>query len=169
MRWCFGGEDRIVHPNGAVECRGVEAARGRGSRLEGVRPRLLGARGVEGALLPRGAARKETLDAAHEDVEWGASVALAKVSRREASHKAVNAEVTHGLVAEAEARKDVAAHDQPPAGDHLAMFVYGEDPGPERPAGAMSQASSSAARCETEKYHTPHASWNTRWRGERPG
>jgi hypothetical protein len=30
MRWCLGGEDRIVHPDGAVERRGVEAARRRG-------------------------------------------------------------------------------------------------------------------------------------------
>ncbi len=100
MRWCFSGEDRIVHPNGAVKGRRVEAAwrRGGGSRINGVRPRLPGACGVKRARLLRGTAREEALDASHEDVERGAGVALAKVSRRKASHEAESA---HGLVTEA--------------------------------------------------------------------
>jgi hypothetical protein len=139
MRWCFGGEDRIVHPNGAVEGRRVEAARRQGGegRHGCVGIRLLNARGVEGARVPWGAAREEALDATHEDVERRASVALAKVSCRKASNKTVDAEATHGLVAETEAWENIAAHDEPPASHHLAMLVDSEHSGPERPAGAL--------------------------------
>jgi hypothetical protein len=76
------------------------------------------------------------LDASHKNVERGTGVALTKVSRREASNETVNAKSAHGLVAKAEAGENIAAHDEPPAGDHLAVLVYCEDPGPERSTGA---------------------------------
>jgi hypothetical protein len=106
VRLRLGGLDRIVHPNGAVDGRGVEAMRrGRGGcHHGGVGLWLPDVRRVEGAGLPWCTARQEALDAAHEDLERRAGVALAEVSRRETAHEAVDAETAHGLVAKAEAR-----------------------------------------------------------------
>ena len=36
VRGCFGGEDRVVHPDGAVQGRGAEAAAGGGGAGVGV-------------------------------------------------------------------------------------------------------------------------------------
>ena len=70
------------------------------------------------------------------DVDRGSGVALAKVSLREAPNETVDAKSAHGIVAEAEEGENVAAHDEPPASDHLAVLVDCEDPGPERWTGA---------------------------------
>ena len=104
MRSSLSDVDRIVHPHGAVEGRGVETTRrggGEGDR-GGVSRRVRSTRRVKGAGRPRRPTREEALDAAHQDVEGGSGVALAEVGRGEAAHEAVDAEAAHGLVAEAE-------------------------------------------------------------------
>jgi hypothetical protein len=58
------------------------------------------------------------------------------VSRGKASDKAIDAEATHGLVTETKAGVDIAAHDEAPSGDDLAVLVNGEHTGPERSTGA---------------------------------
>jgi hypothetical protein len=52
---------------------------------------------------------------------------LAEVGRGEAADEAVNAEAAHGLVAQAQAGVWVAAHDEPPAADDVAVVVNRED------------------------------------------
>ncbi len=59
------------------------------------------------------------------------------MSRGEPADKTVNAEATHGLVAETKAGVDVAAYDEAPAGNHPAVLVDGEHVGPEWLAGVM--------------------------------
>ena len=88
-------------------------------RLEGRTPRALGEGG--------GSTSEEALNGAHEGVQRGAGVALAEVGRGEASDEAVNAEAAHGLVAQAQAGVWVAAHDEPPAADDVAVVVNRED------------------------------------------
>ncbi len=106
-----------------------------GGHHRGVSLRLLDTRRAEGARVwdPEG---QKALDAVHEGVERRAGVTLTKVIRCEAAHEAVEAETAHSLATEAEALVDVATHDQPPAGDHLAMLVDGEHAGPKGSTGA---------------------------------
>jgi hypothetical protein len=129
MRRSLGDVDGIIHPDGAVERCVVKAARGGASRLDnrgrrgGGRGRGRGGSGEEGGGGSRLAARakrcgfdggssgKETLDAAHQHIEWRTGVPLAGVGRREAPDEAVNEKNAHGLVAQAQAAEGVAAHD----------------------------------------------------------
>ena len=78
----------------------------------------------------RGSAGEEVLNGAHEGVQRRAGAALAEVGRGEAADEAIDAETTHGLVAQAEAGVWDAAHDEPPAADDMALMVDGEDTGP---------------------------------------
>ncbi len=72
------------------------------------------------------------MNAAHEHVEWGAGVTLAKVCGGESADKTANGEAAHGLVAKAEAAVGVAAHDELPPFYDTAVFIDGEGAGPER-------------------------------------
>jgi hypothetical protein len=78
----------------------------------------------------RGSTGEEALNGAHEGVEGGAGVALPEVGGGKAAHEAVDAEATHGLVAEAEAGVRVTPHDEAPPADNLAVLVDGKDTGP---------------------------------------
>jgi hypothetical protein len=88
------------------------------------------------------------------------------------------AKTAHGLVAEAEARRRIASHDEAPPPYDLAILIDGEDAGPERLAGAAGENAEvvsvlevlgkhdiaeveKAGSWETEKYHTPQGSWNS--------
>jgi hypothetical protein len=126
----LGDEDGVIDPDGAVKRGRLEAAaveRGKLGRT------VRGGRGAPGAgrrSRRRGAPSEETLDAAHEHVEGGTGVSLAEVGGSEATDEAVDTKTAHGLVTEAEARGGVAAHDEAPELDHMAVLVDGEDAGP---------------------------------------
>jgi hypothetical protein len=138
VRRCLGGIDGVVHPDGAVEGRGVKAARRSGGEghLGDVSPQLRDTGRAERRRRRRRPTGEEALDGAHQDIEGGAGVALAEVGRGKPADEAVNAEATHGLVAETEAGVDVTAHDEAPAGNHLAVLVDGEHAGTERSTSA---------------------------------
>jgi hypothetical protein len=109
----LGGIDCNIHPHGAVQGRGVEARRRSGGEghHRNVSLRLRGTgRAVRGGRRRR-PTREKALDGAHQGIEGRAGVALAEVSSGEPADETVNAEATHGLVAETEAGVDVAAHD----------------------------------------------------------
>ena len=78
----------------------------------------------------RGSAGEEALNGAYEGVQRRAGVVLAEVGRGEAADEAIDAEATHGLVAQAEACVWDAAHVEPPTADDMALVVDGEDTGP---------------------------------------
>ncbi len=75
----------------------------------------------------------------HEGVEGGAGILLPEVGGGEAANEAINAEATHGLVAEAEAGMLVAPHDEAPSADDLAVLVDGEHTRPKMLSGAASE------------------------------
>ena len=85
------------------------------------------------------ASSEETEDAAHQRVEWGASVALSEVCCSETSDETVDLEARHGLVAEAKTRLGSAAEDQAPAPSHGAILHEGEDRGPVQAARAAGE------------------------------
>jgi hypothetical protein len=136
VRRCLCGVDGVVHPDGAVEGRGATRRDGGEEPQGGVSLRLRGTGRVEGGGRRRRPSREKALDGAHQSIEGGAGVALAEVSRGKPANKAINAEATHGLVTEAEAGVDVAAHDEAPAGNHPAVLVDSKHAGPERSTGA---------------------------------
>ena len=76
------------------------------------------------------------MDSTHEGVERRASVALPEVGGGGAADNAVDAEAAHGLIAQAEAGRRVAPHDEAPAADDSTLLVDGEDTRPEGFAGA---------------------------------
>ena len=76
------------------------------------------------------------MDSTHEGVERRASVALPEVGGSEAADNAVDAEATHGLVAQAKAGRRVAPHDEAPAADDGTVLVNSEDTRPKGFAGA---------------------------------
>ncbi len=110
-------------------------SRGEGHR-GGVSLRLQGAGRAEGGGRRRRPTREEALDGAHQGIEGGAGVALAEVCRGKTAYEAIDAEATHGLVAETKAGVNIASHDEAPAGDDLAVLVNSEHAGPEWPTGA---------------------------------
>jgi hypothetical protein len=130
VRGGLGDEDGVVDPDGAVKRSRLEAAAVEGGKLGrtvrggGEAPGAGRRRGV------RGAPGKKTLNATHEHGEGGAGVSLAEVGGSEATDEAVDTKTAHGLVTEAEARGGVAAHDEAPELDHMAVLVDGKDAGP---------------------------------------
>ncbi len=81
----------------------------------------------------------------------GTGVALAEVGRGETADEAIDAEATHGLVAETEAGVDIASHDEAPAGDHLALHLRQVPPLPGR------VCLSPAWRCELDRTWILHS------------
>jgi hypothetical protein len=75
----LGDIDRIVHPHGAVQGRGMETTRRSGGEghLMDISLLLRGTRRVEGTQLRRRPTHKKSLDGAHQDVVGGAEVANA--------------------------------------------------------------------------------------------
>jgi hypothetical protein len=70
------------------------------------------------------------LNSSHEGVERRTSVALPEVGGGEAADDAINAETTHGLVAQAEAGRRVTPHDEAPPANDGTMLVNGKDARP---------------------------------------